>query len=247
VKKKTVTAVEVVPKSSIGKWSDEQLAARVVGLHMQAKQFASAAVYCSAAAGAIMLQKKAATEHGQFGAWLEQVASDLGVSERSCQKYMALALEMVERIKLLPKTNRDSFLPATTKLHGDLPAESILGLLAQFDPSKVNDLRTQKVIDLVKHVTGQSTLRQLYFDWNIAQAPKREGGDPETPPEMAPPSDPMREADTDWTDLLKRIYDHGIKRKDWQHLSHKRIAEAYGILKLVVDEMAPVIREISKR
>lgn len=247
MKKKSVTAVEVVPKKGAIQKSVERdtLACRVIALHTEAKRFAALAVYCAAAAGATMLMRKREMLHGEFGEWLEQFGAEdcMGLTARTCQKYMRLALEMTERIKGLPKNEpAGSFLPEAVSKRD--PDEAILEGLSRLDPFKAKDIQVQRLVDLIGKVTEGLSLRQLYFDWGIVQKPQE--GTPTGKPELMPPRNPMLEAQTDWKPLLKSLYDHGITRKDWQHLPHEEMIQAHGILKLVLDEMTPVIRELKR-
>ena len=75
-------------------------AARVSELDAMARRAASEAVRCALAAGAILLAVKGRLPHGAFLLWLSQNCGS--VSERTAQKYMALAERTQAEAEALP-------------------------------------------------------------------------------------------------------------------------------------------------
>ena len=142
-KSKAITP-EVMPKQ-------DEHAERVVNFHLAGKAHASAAVFCAAAAGAVMLQKKKELGHGRgFTKWKEALAEASDMSAATADRYMALAIQMVERIKALPQDARAGFLAdkANSSRVRNLPEAgesdlSYLQALASFDPAKTHELRQQ--------------------------------------------------------------------------------------------------------
>jgi len=154
----------------------DEYAERVVSFHVAAGQHASAAVYCAAAAGAVMLQRKKSLGWGKgFTKWKENLVLPDGkrLAPTTADRYMALAKEIAARLKIQMAENPNA------PLVGDLPKGQVsaLQLLAEFDPTEVNTLRRQAVAEAVREVTNEQSLTQLYFDWGIAKRPKHRGGD----------------------------------------------------------------------
>jgi len=153
----------------------DEYAKRVVKLHVAAGQHASAAVYCAAAAGAVMLQKKKALGWGKgFTKWKETLVLQDGmkISPRTADNYIALAKEMDARIKLLQAKEPNSPLVGNLpegqfrKSLAKLPEGQVstLQLLADFDPAEVNNLRREAIVQAVRQVTNEQSLMALYED-----------------------------------------------------------------------------------
>jgi len=196
--------------------AQDEYARRVVNFHVAAEQHASCAVYCAAAAGAVMIQKKKVTPHGRFTPWLRSLVLPDGrcIGLRTAQNYMTLAREMEARIKLLAKTKRVSFLPEKALKSG----KSMMELLADFDPTKTHELRNAAIADAVKEVTGEQTLRQLYFSWDIVK-PAKTGYQKYTPAKKLSDLEKLkaqREAARHvWTRIRQNLEFDGIRECTW--------------------------------
>jgi len=168
----------------------DEYAERFVSFHSAGQQHASAAVYCAAAAGAVAIRKKAACKHGEFLPWAKQLALNDGrsIDVRTVQNYMALAKSIADQIKALPCDARRALLPAGDEIRNgvsylareDLPATTVLDLLADFDPTRAYELTHQAMARAVTQVTDGESLRQLYLDLGIVKPPAEHaptGGD----------------------------------------------------------------------
>jgi len=182
--KKKTTAIEpevLGPDPELGKnlpTVGDEFTERVVNFHVAASQHASAAVLCAAAAGAVMIQKKHTLGHGRgFTKWKESLVLPDGqrISPRTADKYIALAKQMDEKLKLLMAKTPNSHLGA------NLPKGQVspIQLLAAFDPTQANDLRQAAMAEAVREVTNAESLTQLYWAWGIVKQSVRTGGDME--------------------------------------------------------------------
>ena len=170
----------------------DEYAERIVNLHVAAGQHASAAVFCAAAAGAVMLQRKKALGWGKgFTTWKESLMLPDGrkLAPTTADRYMALAKELETRIKTIPTNSPlwGNLLPpgsgsedsANSQLVANSPTGqvSMLELLASYDPATVSELRRQAITEALQEVTNERSLTQLYFAWGIVKPPTPRGGD----------------------------------------------------------------------
>jgi hypothetical protein len=216
---------EVLPPEGAVPAVRDEWAERVAKFHAAAEQHAGAAVYCAAAAGAVMLQRKKVIDHGRFLPWVRGLSLPDGrkINERTSRRYMALAREMAERIKALPKGTRVSVLPEGAS--GRAPKldsqQSILEVLASFDPFRVNELRQEAMAAAMKQVTGEQTLRQLYFDWGICREPAR--GYQQYYPRKTYTDDEIqrakwREVHQRWQEIQGSLQTEGLTERSWELL-----------------------------
>jgi hypothetical protein len=231
-KNQTITPDAVLAPETTDVTVQDDMASRVVTLHTLASQCASMAVYCAAAAGAVMLCKKKTLKHGQFLPWVSNIrlANGSPLGDRTAQRYMQLADEMVARIKALPNTTRVSYLGEG--------AASCLETLAAFEPTKLDDLRNHAVAELVSKATNEKGLRQLYFDWGIMKEPGKLGGK----------YHPRKQ----YTDEEIEAKDMELLRERWARLVQSLHFEAEDgdWMKLAVSEVEAIIAElddVSKR
>jgi hypothetical protein len=230
--KPSVHTPEVLPPARKGKSTAvavvtpaDEYAARVVAFEVSAEQHASAAVYCAAAAGAVMIQKKAVAAHGEFLPWLEKLRLPDGryIQVRTAQNYMRLAEEMAERILSMPNTKRVSYLGK-----GDTDGKtSVLELLAKLDSSKADELHRSAIAEAVREITSESNLRQLYFDWGICKKPKTLGG---ARPGPSPDIDKAQVYGAWWAEKISELYGYAVTAKTQVHLKQIQIKEMHGLL-----------------
>jgi len=229
VKRKTKALTpQVMPKQ-------DAHAERVVNFHLAGKAHASAAVFCAAAAGAVMLQKKKELGHGKgFQDWKKNLCLPDGtpISLRTADNYLALAKQMVERIKALPKTQRVAFLPpgANTKAIAKADAAtSMVETLASFDPAKTEELRQQALESALQEITAGQFLTQLYFDWGIMRPPKT--GYQKHHPTTKTPDELYQEAvEATWRELEQQLVNEGLQSKTYAFLNRDDIERIQGVL-----------------
>jgi len=257
--------VEVMPAER----TDEH-AERFVNFHTAGQQHASAAVYCAAAAGAVAAQKKRSCQHGAFMPWVKALALPDGrtVGVRTVQRYMALAAEMAERIRALPVSERVNFLPASQIRHGvshlpdqenehsvsvlareDLPATSVMELLASFDPTKTHELTNSAIARAVGQIAGEDTLSQLYFDWGIVR--ERKTGYQKYHPRKNLTDEEVHQVKCDaarksWMGVRDALERHGLKECTWGLLSDPEKEAVVGLLDDVSKTIKKALRERRK-
>lgn len=138
---------------------------RAIDLVEFSKKFAKVSVICAAQAGAEFSKIKSDCPRG---IWM-RVLKTLPFSTETVRKYIKVAEELQAR---LSEENGGFNL-----LELPSPEELITG-----DHSDV--------VDLINQVTGEQTLRQLYFDWGIVRKAKALGGHH---PKAGPPATPEQQ------------------------------------------------------
>jgi len=182
--------------------------------HHAAQQHAQIAVVCAARSGAELLKIKAQCKHGE---WLK-VIKELPFGKDTARKYRDLAEQLSERLQELG--NGDAF-----------------DLLELPEPEQLSDPIYAEQLEQIHEVTGEQTLRQLYFDWGITKPPKKA--------EYHPPkkSDPICQeelelalAESDWTEIINTLSRHD---QDWMLLNDVQI-------QTIDDVIWPLAKQIHK-
>lgn len=144
---------------------------RVVQYHFAAERCGNLSVWCAAMAGAELIKKKKETPRGSgFMTYLEQ----LPFSNGTAHNYMNLAKKLEEKLLELPEDQRMALLPELA--NAQKATESALQLLNLPSPMDVFNPAHERIADLIRTVTSEHTLRQLYFDWDIIKPPAQKGG-----------------------------------------------------------------------
>ncbi|QBG47842.1 hypothetical protein EGM51_10720 [Verrucomicrobia bacterium S94] len=138
---------------------------RAIELVDLSKKFAKVSVICAAQAGAEFARIK---DHCERGEWMK-VLNELPFGKSTVYKYIRVADEMQTRLAEGETAIDLHHLPS--------PEELISGDHAD-------------VIDRINAVTGEQSLRQLYFDWGILKSPektavKKPAQDNNTPAQLA--------------------------------------------------------------
>jgi hypothetical protein len=261
-------APEVLPATK----SIDDLGQRVVNLHTMAGQCASMAVYCAAAAGAVMLLQKKQLKHGEFVPWVDRLCGTSGFSQRTAYNYMSLAEQMSWRIKALPSATRKSLMRASSdfphvgnlqrvaNLKGEANKDGanatgvpnfqralpMIEVLAALDPAKIEELRQAPVLDLIRKVTNDQNLRQLYFDWGIMrEQPKLGGHHPSKKPKLTAAQilelEKAENRET-WTHLLITLKFQGLERASWIDFSKSERIEIEAVLDDVIKKIRASLR-----
>jgi hypothetical protein len=119
--------------------------------HNAAQQHAQFAVICAARAGAELNQLKEKCGHGEW----QEIVAQLPFSRQTSDKYRALATELESRLQAIGKAD-------------------VFEILELPEPAMLAEPEYAKQIEQINEVTGEQTLRQLYFDWAIVKQPKAE-------------------------------------------------------------------------
>lgn len=172
-KKKALTP-EVLPPEKANSQSIGNLdraAQTVVNYHLAAERCGTLSVWCAAMAGAEIARKKKQLGHGNgFLEWKKA----LPFSTSTADNYINLAQKLEQRLSALSPAERDELLPAVAKAvrkqEGDLALLNLPSPMDVFNPAH------ERIAKIIKHVTNEKTLTQLYFDWEIMAQPKKPGG-----------------------------------------------------------------------
>ncbi|MCZ7593093.1 MAG: hypothetical protein M5U15_13590 [Kiritimatiellae bacterium] len=146
-------------------------AQKVVNYHLAAERCGTLSVWCAAMAGAEILKKKRELGHGNgFLGWKKS----LPFSASSADNYINLAQKLEQRISALPATEMAELLPAVAEAQHK--TGNTLALLNLPSPMDVFNPAHERIARVIRHVTNEKTLTQLYFDWEIMAQPKKPGG-----------------------------------------------------------------------
>ena len=189
-----------------------------VRYHFAAKRCGDLSVWCAAMAGAAIAAKKTELGHGKFNAWKKT----LPYSMRTAENYVALAKALDLRIRALSKTEKAGLFPAIRKAQDE--ASQSLALLGLPDPMDVFNPAHDRIATLIRELTNERTLSQLYFDWDIVKGPKQRGGarphgTRATPAEQAEAD--RREAEQFWHVHMAHLAIMGLQERTWLNLSKK--------------------------
>lgn len=135
---------------------------KAVSLAEFSKKFAQVSVICAAQAGAEFAQIKEQCERGE---WMK-VLQVLPFGKDTVYKYIKIAEELQTRLS---------------------EGSADVNLLDLPSPQELISGDHADVINQVNAVTGEQSLRQLYFEWGILKQPGKTGGDTSgTPPKLLP-------------------------------------------------------------
>ncbi|NCC53402.1 MAG: hypothetical protein EOM20_19620 [Spartobacteria bacterium] len=188
----------------------------VVCYHLAAEHCGNLSVWCAAMSGAELIKKKKECKRGEFGPYKET----LPFSARTAENYMNLAQKLDKRLKALPAEDARKLMPAI----GDMQhqAENMLALLNLPSPMDMLNPAHEQIANVIRKITNEQTLRQLYFDWDIVKEPKKLGGARDN---TRGPIDPVQAAaeqkkinEDFWLRLIGKLEIEGITAKSWTDL-----------------------------
>lgn len=202
-----------------------------VRYHYAAMRCGDLSIWCAAMAGAAIVQKKKTLGHGAgFLDWKKTLPFSLSTSDN----YVALAKKLDEKIKALPKADVDALFPEIRKAQDE--TKQSLALLGLPDPMDVFNKDHDRIATLIRNLTNEQTLRQLYFDWEIVKRPKALGG-ARTPGEELSPEEEINlrkeRAREEWGHTLKELEIMGIKEESWVMLNKSEQEAILGVLEKV--------------
>lgn len=154
--------------------------------HEAAQHHAQIAVVCAARSGAELNQIKEQCGHGEW----QKIVKELPFSADTAKRYRDLAVQL------------------QTRLH-ELGTGDAFELLLLPEPEKLSDPIYAEQLGQINQVTGEQTLRQLYFDWGIVKPPAKLGGDRRTDKDPKPP---LAEQKRLATELINGLQ-HDIQRQ----------------------------------
>lgn len=224
----------------------DEAAEKVIGLHLAAEHHAAAAVWCAAAAGAVMLQKKAELGHGNgFTEWKQNLMLPDGrkLSAPTADRYIALADQMAVRLKLYFSENPNSSLmrnltDVTNLSQSERSAllqpgrradcQLELRLLAMLDSATPDAADGEEIRNIVHEVTSGYSLTQLYFDWGILKDRRQETIE-RVHPDIDHGSDGRSPEQHQW-DRIKTMLLDAMARKTYAGLDQAELNDAKELL-----------------
>jgi hypothetical protein len=196
--------------------------------HKMAVEHSRIAIWCAACCGHELLIRKKEIGHG---GWMKFVQV-LTFSHDTATRYMDLAVQWQERVGQIPhgvrNLNADHLLAGGSRTFIDLPESEI---------KEISEATTQAV--------GETTLRQLYFDWGICKAPYHPGGNMrkgDGKPAPVPLEMIQLTWRENWNKMVPEIYDQGIRKKTWVHLEDGELREHAQSLRRVLQELDDEIK-----
>jgi hypothetical protein len=197
--------------------------------HQMAIQHSRIAIYCAACCGQELIHRKKEIGHG---GWM-QFLKVLPFSDQTARNYMDLAAKWQQRVGQIP--NGVWNLDAKTLLAGGSRTFVELG-----------DAQIVELSEATSQAVGETTLRQLYFDWGIVKAPHRPGGDVRKDKGgkmKAPTEEEIQQTyRVEWTRLLEDITEHGRRQRTYVHLEDGELENHRAGLAYVVSELDDEIK-----
>lgn len=166
--------------------------------HAMAVRHSRIAIWCAACCGQELLTRKKEIGHGGWMKFLKV----LPFSDDTARRYMDLAVEWKERTGQIPHTVRN--LDSATLLAGG--SRTFIDL---------DDSQIQEIAEQTERTVGETTLRQLYFDWGICKAPHRPGGKMgKGGPHPTPTAEEIEATYSEaWRDLVEQVTEHARRQK----------------------------------
>jgi hypothetical protein len=200
--------------------------------HAMAIRHSRIAIWCAACCGQELIERRKGIGHG---GWLKFV-NVLPFGIDTARKYMELAEEW---------KFRTGQIPTAIGISSENRAKLISGEVIELQPSDILSL-SEEVVGKV----GETTLRQLYFDWGICKAPARPGGNVRKGDKgvhtLTVEEIHATCAET-WVRMVEELTEHGRRQKTFVHLTDGEIAAHREGLKRVLDELdAEIARRVKK-
>lgn len=199
--------------------------------HSLAVQHSRIAIWCAACCGQELIARKAEIGHGGWMKFLKI----LPFSDDTARNYMHLAEEWKSRTGQIPNgvRNLDSkaLLAGGSKTIIDLPESQIA-----------------EIAEHTEEAVGQTTLRQLYFDWGICKPPHRPGGKVGAGTRSTPTAEEIEATYSEaWRDLVENLTEHGRRQRTHLMLKDGELQAHRDGVKYVLDELDAEIARRAKK
>ena len=202
-----------------------------VRYHFAAMRCGDLSIWCAAMAGAAIIEKKKSLGHGHgYSDW----EKSLPFSHGTVMNYTALAKALNDKIRALPKAELAGLFPEIEKAQDE--TKQSLALLGLPDPMDVFNKDHDRISQLIRHLTNERTLTQLYFDWEIVKRPKLLGGARTRGEELSPEEEinlRKERAREEWGHTLRELEIMGIKEESWAMLNKSEQEAILGVLEKV--------------
>ena len=200
--------------------------------HQMAIRHSRIAIWCAACCGQELIERKKEIGHGGWMKFLQV----LPFTRTTADKYMTLAEEWKER------TGQSATAGCTLK-----PALLAGGSRAVLD---LTDEQFTEIAEQTERTVGETTLRQLYFDWGICKEPHRPGGNMrkgEKAPRALTEEEIHATCAETWARMVEELTEHGRRQKTYIHMTDSELAVHREGLKRVVDELDAEIARRAKK
>jgi len=195
--------------------------------HLMAVRHSRLAIWCAACCGHELMLRKKEIGHG---GWMKFIQV-LPFSDETARKYMDLAVEWKDRVGQIP---------TTVGISGGQFLEGVKNSTIELSPEQFTE-----ITEATNQAVGETTLRQLYFDWGICKAPYHPGGNMrkgDGKPAAVPLEMIQLTWRENWNKMVPEIYDQGIRKKTWVHLEDGELREHAQSLRRVLQELDDEIK-----
>jgi hypothetical protein len=195
--------------------------------HQMAVRHSRIAIWCAAVCGAELIHAKKGIGHGGWMKFLQVLPFSADVAER----YMGLAENWRDKIGQIP---------LMSGISSENRAKMLLGDVINLTPEQFTEIS-----EATNQAVGETTLRQLYFDWGICKAPYHPGGNMrkgDGKPAAVPLEMIQLTWRENWNKMVPEIYDQGIRKKTWVHLEDGELREHAQSLRRVLQELDEEIK-----
>ena len=195
--------------------------------HLMAVRHSRLAIWCAACCGHELMLRKKEIGHG---GWMKFIQV-LPFSDETARKYMDLAVEWKDRVGQIP---------TTVGISGGQFLEGVKNSTIELSPEQFTE-----ITEATNQAVGETTLRQLYFDWGICKAPYHPGGNMrkgDGKPAAVPLEMIQLTYRENWNKMVPEIYDQGIRKKTWVHLEDGELREHAQSLRRVLQELDDEIK-----
>jgi hypothetical protein len=200
--------------------------------HQMAIQHARIAVWAAACCGQALIERKKAIGHGGWMKFLKV----LPFGYDTASKYMDLAEEW---------RTRTGQIPTTIGISSENRAKLLTGEVMNLDAADIAQI-TEEVVGQV----GETSLRQLYFDWGICKPPYKPGGNMRKPggtPNTLTPEEIQLAVACEWVRMLNELTEQARRRKSHIHLDDAEIKSHRDGLMYVMGELDAEIARRAKK
>jgi hypothetical protein len=200
--------------------------------HAMAIQHSRIAIWCAACCGQVLIERKKEIGHGGWMKFLKVLPFSADTAER----YARLAEEWTVRTGQIPHSVRN--------LEPALLAGGSRAVL------ELTDDQYTEIAEQTERTVGETTLRQLYFDWGICKAPHRPGGNMRKPggtPNTLTPEEIRLAVACEWVRMLNELTEQARRQKTHIHLDDAEIKSHRDGLMYVMQELDAEIARRAKK
>jgi hypothetical protein len=200
--------------------------------HQMAIRHSRIAIWCAACCGQALIERKKQIGHGGWQKFIKVLPFGL----TTAQNYMDLAEEW---------QTRTGQIPTTLGISSENRAKLLTGEVIDLDANDIAAI-SEEVVGQV----GETSLRQLYFDWGICKPPYKPGGNMRKPggtPNTLTPEEIQLAVACEWVRMLNELTEQARRRKSHIHLDDAEIKSHRDGLMYVMGELDAEIARRAKK